>query len=702
MAKLKSFKFRYTVLAVVLSMAMLPTGLISANADHIIEYPHGINVTYYGDPYTQRGVTWITQKDVVSSEVEVVEKTAGLKEDAIDWKAAKKFAGTTEYTKGENFKEWCNSYKAVVTGLIPGKQYYYRIVANKADSKVYSQKVGVFTMAEKDAESVKFVAFTDQQQSSKGDYEAVDVVLQAAIEMAPDADFFLSSGDFVNSSNSDYIKVNSYDQVFGEWNWHFDSSADMYMNYPMVAVAGNHESDEYIYYDHFHYDWAKQENGEEHLTEEGGYYSLEIGDVFVGVINSNIGYNKPEDPDRVKMVNWLKNELKNTTASWKILTLHHTPYDPGSYNGDSHHVGWRNQLGEICSEYNVDMVIAGHTHRFLRTLPYSWEDSTGLSPVRQADNFLEIYNGRNIEYQVEPNGTVYQVLNTCAIPDYTFSYSSWTNLYPATMPNGKPAAAGPSQAMYAVIEVTDYSYTQITYTVDAYGNSYVYDYFGMMKDVEKEAQELTKAIEELPQVELATFDDLDKVREVNKKYHSATNVVLSKISVENVNKLYGLVEKLDYESVQIVQFVQREIDKITNVTLDSIASVNQAERYYNALTDDEKALIDNTKLFEAKVEIVELQIDAIIPGSSNFKKKVKTAEESYNALSTSQKAYVANYQKLQSYLAEIDDGTQDVDGNENQSKKGGCSSVIGLTGLWGTVLLTATAFVTVNKKRKED
>jgi len=259
--------------------------------------------------------------------------------------------------------------------------------------------------------------------------------------------------------------------------------------------------------------------------------------------------------------------------------------------------------------------------------------------------------------------------------------------------------AGPVQAMYAVVEVTDYSYTQTTYTVDAYGRSSVYDYWGIMKDVEFETMEISNAIEELPSVELATFDDLPLVREVSKKYNAATNVVLSKISLEHVEKLKALVEKLDMETVQVVQFVQEKIDKITNVTVDSLDEINQIEKFYNALTLEEKELVDNTKLFEAKIKVVEFQIDAIIPGSSNFKKKVKEASESYNSLTSSQKAYVANYSKLQNYLAQINDENKDVNSNENQDNKNGCGSMIDLTGVALLFVLSATVLVMVSKRR---
>ncbi|MBR2441728.1 MAG: fibronectin type III domain-containing protein, partial [Clostridia bacterium] len=186
MAKVKRLKLGSVVLATVLSILCLPVhAMASVAAEDTEGYPHGINITYYGDPYTQRGVTWVTQKDVASSEVEVVEKTEGLKEEEIDWTTARRFAGTTEHTKGENYLAWCNPYKAVITGLTPGKQYYYRIVAHKQNTKAYSQKIGIFTMADKNSDSVKFVAFTDQQQSDKGGYEAVNVVLKSAMDTAP-------------------------------------------------------------------------------------------------------------------------------------------------------------------------------------------------------------------------------------------------------------------------------------------------------------------------------------------------------------------------------------------------------------------------------------------------------------------------------------------------------------------------------------
>ena len=100
--------------------------------------------------------------------------------------------------------------------------------------------------------------------------------------------------------------------------------------------------------------------------------------------------------------------------------------------------------------------------------------------------------------------------------------------------------------------------------------------------------------------------------------------------------------------------VDDKINAIGTVTLDSEKKIVEAREAYDALTDMQKALVTNReKLFAAEKKLVELKdqdaadaveakIAAIGTVTLNSEAKIKAAREAYNALTDTQKALVEN------------------------------------------------------------
>jgi predicted MPP superfamily phosphohydrolase len=63
-------------------------------------------------------------------------------------------------------------------------------------------------------------------------------------------------------------------------------------------------------------------------------------------------------------IDWLENELSTCTYDKKIVLMHHPAINTRSDNGDMGGVIYRNreEFIELCETYNVDLVLAGHTH----------------------------------------------------------------------------------------------------------------------------------------------------------------------------------------------------------------------------------------------------------------------------------------------------------------------------------------------------
>lgn len=101
--------------------------------------------------------------------------------------------------------------------------------------------------------------------------------------------------------------------------------------------------------------------------------------------------------------------------------------------------------------------------------------------------------------------------------------------------------------------------------------------------------------------------------------------------------------------------VESQIDSIGTVSEQSLREIENAERLYDALDEKEKGRVDNLSALEqARAEYNQLMsgkvdqlIDSIGTVSEQSLEKIKAAEAAYNALTDEQKALVTKYDALQ-------------------------------------------------------
>ena len=155
--------------------------------------------------------------------------------------------------------------------------------------------------------------------------------------------------------------------------------------------------------------------------------------------------------------------------------------------------------------------------------------------------------------------------------------------------------------------------------------------------------------------------------------------------------------------------VEQLIDAIGTVTLDRRTAIVNARTAYDALTEAQKAQVDNyAKLQAAEAALAALQadadaagrveelIDAIGPVTLKSQPAIADARAAYDALTESQKALVGNYAKLQAAEAgfkALQDAAkgQDTDGTKDNSPKTGDSSPV----VWVALTLVAAVVVLV-------
>ena len=101
--------------------------------------------------------------------------------------------------------------------------------------------------------------------------------------------------------------------------------------------------------------------------------------------------------------------------------------------------------------------------------------------------------------------------------------------------------------------------------------------------------------------------------------------------------------------------MEKLIDAIGTVTLDSEEAIKAARDAYDALTEEQKELVGNYQtLLDAEAKLADLQaadaveklIDAIGTVTLDSEEAIKAARGAYDALTDAQKELVGNYQTL--------------------------------------------------------
>jgi len=236
-------------------------------------------------------------------------------------------------------------HSAILSGLEPETRYTYR-VGGPAGWSEWND----FQTATSGFEAFSFVYLGDPQKDIRS---RCSRVFRSAFSHAPDAAFWLLSGDLVNKGDDD-----------GIWGELFDAMGWISRTIPIVAVPGNHEyylgdwedeSDDMLtplWRSHF----AQPENGPAELEES--CFTFVYQDVRFIMLNGNEKWHE--------QAAWMEDILKTSTARWTIVSMHQPCY-PAIAERDIPEL--REIFVPIYDRYHVDLVLQGHDHTYARTFP---------------------------------------------------------------------------------------------------------------------------------------------------------------------------------------------------------------------------------------------------------------------------------------------------------------------------------------------
>ena len=326
-----------------------------------------------GAEETKRNFSWYSPKTDVPGVIEYAKVTNGNPE------TAKTVTATlAEASSGNQANE------ATITDLEASSEYVYRLGdGNGKWTETYSFKT-------QETDSFNFLFMGDPQIGSSGNIarDATGWIntVNKAIEKFPNTSFIQSAGDQVNNSNSE----EEYTGFF---------APELLKKYPTATTIGNHDNSEYYEY---HFNTPNQNPALGNSNNAGGDYYFTYGDTLIMNLNSN---NK-NAAEHIQFMKETIEATKDQDFKWKFVVFHHSIYSAASHSLEAGIIKLREDLVPTIDELDIDAVLMGHDHSYVRT--YQMKN---LQPLK---NQMVAEDGSVIN----PEGTLYLTANSSSGSKY--------------------------------------------------------------------------------------------------------------------------------------------------------------------------------------------------------------------------------------------------------------------------------------------
>lgn len=325
-----------------------------------------------------------------------------------------------------------------ITGLQPFTQYFYKIESNgteltnggsSADQHFKTAPVSGTV------QPIRVWAIGDFGKGNIGQKKVRDSYLQYSQDTHTDV--WLWNGDNVYENGTDAEYQNKvFDTTYGYGN--------VFKNQPFFPCPGNHDynsicpipcnQDPYQHSGPYYDMVTVHSNGEAGGVPSGvkNYYSFDYGNVHFISLNSELGsttaaydwngvYNAANATNS-PMMQWLRSDLDSNNLPWVVVYWHQCPYTQGSHHSDDF---WeifmkamRQNILPVLEEYNVDLVISGHSHVYERS--YLIKGHYGFSNTWNTDMLVNSTSGNEAlgeAYYKDSIGTVYVVSGNAGSED---------------------------------------------------------------------------------------------------------------------------------------------------------------------------------------------------------------------------------------------------------------------------------------------
>lgn len=322
--------------------------------------------------------------------------------------------------KGSN--NYVFTYTIELVEMDPSTTYYYTI---KSPSDEINGRFTTGPAKRKNA-TVTFAHLGDPQVHTQENGEATGAVfnfLKEYDEGVKKLDFVYVAGDHTDegiySAQTDIDKKTG--EPFGaEWEYAFNNGGayknatqNFLLNHMIYSTEGNHDA----------FDFNGRINPPDPLVTDKNdpeflncVYSVNNGPVKFIVLN-NSSYTVPKD-DKVKgsqdlqsnanfqkQVAFLKKEVADAKKNgmWTVVGFHKPLYTSGHHLMDKDVIEYRKALAPVLSSLDVDMVLTGHDHDYVR----GFINGQGQNATRQ----MKLTSAQAKQFGIPANAKVYSHVN---------------------------------------------------------------------------------------------------------------------------------------------------------------------------------------------------------------------------------------------------------------------------------------------------
>ncbi len=295
--------------------------------------PDRILLTWSGDPFSSRDVTWQGDTSTFAGHLELtINSTPG---DTIKYTSLPKIIKTSGGAS--------SFFRVGIKNLKEGQTYHYRVANGIHWSEWYDFKIGNSSDA-----NYSFIYIGDVQDSING---VSGKLFHQACSGDSNASFLLFIGDMIERP---------HDAYWGEW---FRDGGDLFKTIPVIATPGNHE-----YYkgliqkldERWMAHFSFPQNGPPNFLGRVCYWDYK-NTRYISLDTNGI----QTIPSALEQRKWLKSVLENTHQRWIVVMMHHPVYST-SRGRDYFYL--RALFKPLFDKYNVDLVLAGHDHAYGRAV----------------------------------------------------------------------------------------------------------------------------------------------------------------------------------------------------------------------------------------------------------------------------------------------------------------------------------------------
>lgn len=291
-----------------------------------------------------------------------------------------------------------------LTGLNSNAKYYYSIGSTlstlQGDTGNYFRTNPIVGSTV----PVRIWAIGDFGVSSNAQKQVRDAYMNYSGSANTNLWLWVGDNAYVDGTDLEYSN-----HVFGQYPFQMKK-------WPIWPATGNHDlhsanatNQTGPYFDAF----TCPKNGEAGGLASGteAYYSFNYANIHFVCLEST---DAPFRATSGAQATWLQNDLNANTQRWTIVYFHHPPYSKGSHDSDNsiEMIQMRTNIVPILESKKVDLVLAGHSHAYERSMLIKGHyglENTFVPGTMALNSGSGIYPSSYSKSSPSFNGTVYVV-----------------------------------------------------------------------------------------------------------------------------------------------------------------------------------------------------------------------------------------------------------------------------------------------------